>query len=174
MRRFHQWHSRIAHLACDLAIAHNSTGVSLQRRSMMTRTLFPRAVFAVVLAVAAVGCSADRSASPVAPSPATVPSMQSAGPLSIVPPSDQLILIGGLSLDGYCQSLGYANSTLTKPQVGPNAAFDNWRCQAPDGATHAFSMTAACQWQYGTKAIQAHPTNTDDAYTWVCYRSPGG
>jgi hypothetical protein len=176
--------SRIALSVCDLATVHHSTKVSLQRRCIMARTLFLRVILAVVLTVGAIGCGTDRAVSPVAPSPAknnTVPSpnstvsaVQGAGALSILPPTEQLTLIGGLSLDGYCQSLGYANSTLTKPQIGPNAAFNNWRCQAADGATHPFSMTKACQWQYGANAIQAHPTDTEDAFTWVCYRTPGG
>jgi hypothetical protein len=81
--------------------------------------------------------------------------------------------LGGLALTPYCQSLGYDGDTLTKPQLGPNAAYDNWRCftgtsTAPT-SLHPFSMEQACQFQYGHNAIQAHPTNPDDAFTWVCY-----
>jgi hypothetical protein len=36
--------------------------------------------------------------------------------------------LGGLALTPYCQSLGYDGDTLTKPQLGPNAAYNNWRC----------------------------------------------
>jgi len=123
----------------------------------------------LVLIAGSIACAPG---APVAPSPA----MNSGGNLSssIVPPGDPLTPLGGLDLDDYCRSLGYVNSTLTKPQIGPNAAFNNWRCQASDGGTHPFSMTQACQWQYGTNAVQAHPSDTDDAYTWVCYLAPGG
>jgi hypothetical protein len=81
--------------------------------------------------------------------------------------------LGGLALTPYCQSLGYDGDTLTKPQLGPNAAYDNWRCffgtrDAPT-SLHPFSMEQACQFQYGHAAIQTHPTDPDDAYTWVCY-----
>ena len=142
----------------------------------MTRTLFSRVVFAVVIGIGAMACSADGSSSPVAPSRTmnnTSPSVERLE-LSIVPPSDQLTLIGGLSLEGYCRSLGYANTTLTKPQIGPNAAFNNWRCLDADGGLHPFSMERACQWQWGTNAIQAHPKDRDDAFTWVCYQPPRG
>ena len=124
-------------------------------------------VLAAALIAGVMGCSAD------SPSP-TTPSAVEGGRPQIVPPTGQLPLVGGLSLDGYCQSLGYANSTLTKPQIGPNAAFNNWRCRDAHGGLHLFSMERACQWQWGTNAIQAHPTDRGDAFTWVCYRTPGG
>jgi hypothetical protein len=81
--------------------------------------------------------------------------------------------LGGLALTPYCQSLGYDGDTLTKPQLGPSAAYDNWRCfvgtrDAPT-SLHPFSMEQACKFQYGHAAIQARPTDPDDAYTWVCY-----
>ena len=126
-----------------------------------------RCVLAAVLVAGVIGCSAD------SPSPAR-PSSLDGGSREIEPPTNQLTLLGGLSLDGYCQSLGHANSTLTKLQTGPNAAFNNWRCRDADGGLHLFSMERACQWQWGANAIQAHPTDTGDAFTWVCYRTPGG
>jgi hypothetical protein len=81
--------------------------------------------------------------------------------------------VGGLALTPYCESLGYDGDILTKPQLGPNAAYDNWRCfigtrDAPI-SFHPFSMEQACMFQYGHAAIQAHPLDPDDAYTWVCY-----
>ena len=65
------------------------------------------------------------------------------------------------------------SDTLTKPQLGANAAYDNWRCfvgtrDAPT-SLHPLSMEQACKFQYGHAAIETHPTNPDDAYTWVCY-----
>ena len=81
--------------------------------------------------------------------------------------------LGGLALTPYCQSLGYDGDILTKDQLGPNAAYDNWRCflgtrDAPT-SLYLFSMEHACKFQYGHAAIDARPTNPDDAYTWVCY-----
>jgi hypothetical protein len=125
-----------------------------------------RGILFVSLVAVMTGCSSEATTAPVAPSTLDVHS------LSIVPPSHRLVLIGGLSLDGYCQSLGHANSTLTKPQIGPNAAFNNWRCRDADGGLHLFSMERACQWQWGTTAIQAHPADKNDAFTWVCYGTP--
>ena len=81
--------------------------------------------------------------------------------------------LGGLALTPYCQSLGYDGDTLTKPQLGANAAYDNWRCftgtRTAPTSLHPFSMEQACKFQYGQNAIQTHPTNPDDAFTWVCY-----
>jgi hypothetical protein len=81
--------------------------------------------------------------------------------------------LGGLDLGTYCQSLGYDGTIMTKPQLGPNAAYDNWRCftgtsTAPT-SLHPFSIEQACKFQYRQNAIQTHPTNPDDGFTWVCY-----
>jgi hypothetical protein len=81
--------------------------------------------------------------------------------------------LGGLALTPYCESLGYDGDILTESQLGPNAAYNNWRCfigtrEAPI-SLHPFSMEQACKFQYGHSAIQTHPTDPDDAYTWVCY-----
>jgi hypothetical protein len=32
--------------------------------------------------------------------------------------------LGGLDLNGYCQSLGFDRASLTEPQIGENAACD--------------------------------------------------
>jgi hypothetical protein len=76
--------------------------------------------------------------------------------------------LGGLNLDAYCRRAGYEGVTLTKPQIGPNAAFNNWRC-VTGGDTHPFSMEQACKSHYDLEAVQAHPSDPDDAYSWVCY-----
>ena len=90
-----------------------------------------------------------------------------AGPAIVL--ADSPTALGGLDLFSYCISKGYAAATLTKPQIGPNAAFNNWRCIAADGHTHPFSMEQACKWQYELNQVQTHPTDPDDAFTWVCY-----
>jgi hypothetical protein len=41
--------------------------------------------------------------------------------------------VGGLKLMEYCQSLGYDGAKMTKPQLGPNAAYDNWRVNDTHG-----------------------------------------
>jgi hypothetical protein len=81
--------------------------------------------------------------------------------------------LGGLGLNEYCQSLGYDGATLANAPFGPNAAYGNWRCftgasTAPT-SLHPFSMEQACKFQYEQNAIQTHPTNPDNAFTWVCY-----
>jgi hypothetical protein len=81
--------------------------------------------------------------------------------------------VGGLDLRTYCQSLGYDGAVTTKPPLGPNAAYNDWRCftgtTAAPTSLHPFSMEQACKFQYGQNAIQTHPTNPDNAFTWVCY-----
>lgn len=79
--------------------------------------------------------------------------------------------LGGLDLQSYCQSLGYTGVTLKKGFIlGEQAAYDNWRCYTGTPAdTHSFSMEQACMWTYGPNAVQTHPLNADDAFTWVCY-----
>jgi hypothetical protein len=77
--------------------------------------------------------------------------------------------LGILSLDDYCRSLGYEQSVLSEPRTGPNAAYGNWRCLGSVGTVRPISMEQACMWQYSLKAVQAHPTDPDDAYTWLCY-----
>jgi hypothetical protein len=96
-----------------------------------------------------------------------------AGSVVSVARADALTPLGGLALTPYCQSLSYDGDTLTKPQLGPNAAYNNWRCfigtRTEPTSLHPFSMEQACKFQYGQNAIQTHPTNPDDAFTWVCY-----
>ena len=79
--------------------------------------------------------------------------------------------LGGLELQTYCQSLGYTGTTLQKGFiVREQAAYNNWRCYTGTPAdTHPFSMEQACKWTYGLDAVQTHPLDPDDAFTWVCY-----
>ena len=77
-------------------------------------------------------------------------------------------LLGGLTLNEYCQAQGYDGVVQTKPRLGPEAAIDNWRCVI--GATlHPFSMEQACMWQYGIEAVQARFLDRDDAFSWKCF-----
>lgn len=81
--------------------------------------------------------------------------------------------LGGLDLNGYCRSIGFAFSVATKGRFGPNAAFNNWRCSNADRSVlRPFSMVQACKWQYDLKAVQAHPLNRNDAFSWRCWGTP--
>lgn len=81
-------------------------------------------------------------------------------------------LLGGLSLDAYCQSLGYVKSELSNPQHGPQAAYNNWVCVAANGSTVPIDLQKACEATYSATPILAMPTDPDDAYTWRCYELP--
>jgi hypothetical protein len=76
--------------------------------------------------------------------------------------------LGGLDLQGYCQSQGYDGVVLDGSAIGGHNVFNNWRCQIA-GKNHPFSFEQACRWQYGLQAVQAHPTDKDNAFSWVCY-----
>jgi hypothetical protein len=135
------------------------------------------ALFVAGAALVMAGCSTRGPAAPTGSAAiSSTIAGQGEGPVSSLsaPPTEQLTALGGLNLNGYCQSTVYAGATLTKPQLGPNAAFNNWRCVTSSGDTHPFSMEQACKWQYSLEAVQAHPRNADDAYTWVCYATPAG
>ena len=83
--------------------------------------------------------------------------------------ADKPTALGGLNLLSFCLSEGFSGVTLTKPVIGPNAAINNWRCVAADGDTHPFSFEQACKFQYDLNAVQAHPLDPDNAFTWVCF-----
>lgn len=81
--------------------------------------------------------------------------------------ADPPAFLGGVNLLAFCQSMGFTGVALTKPQIGDNAAINNWRCVGQD--LHPFSFEQACKFQYGVNAVQAHPLDRDDAFTWVCF-----
>jgi hypothetical protein len=89
------------------------------------------------------------------------------GPTTVL--ADSPTFLGGLHLREYCVAQGYADVTLTGPIVGPSAAFNNWRCVTPDGGTHPFSMEQACKWEYNINESLAHPLDSNNAFSWVCY-----
>ncbi|MDQ6879188.1 MAG: hypothetical protein M3082_16150 [Candidatus Dormibacteraeota bacterium] len=77
-------------------------------------------------------------------------------------------LLGGLDLNGYCQSLGYEGARVPGDVITGHTTFNDWRC-VKDGSFHPFSFEQACQWQYGLNAVQAHPLDKNDAFSWRCY-----
>jgi hypothetical protein len=83
--------------------------------------------------------------------------------------ADAPIVLGDLGLREYCVASGFADVTLTQPQIGPNAAFNNWRCVTDEGDLRPLSIVQACKWEYNLDEVQAHPTDKNDAYTWLCY-----
>jgi hypothetical protein len=83
--------------------------------------------------------------------------------------ADAPTVVGDLGLREYCVAHGYVDVAQTKPQIGLNAAFNNWRCVTANGDLRPFSMVQACKWEYSLNEVQAHPTDKNDAYTWLCY-----
>ena len=82
--------------------------------------------------------------------------------------------LSGLDLSAYCSSIGYDGATLSKGIiVGPQAAYNNWKC-VTGTKTHPFSMEQACKWAYTLNAVQAHPEDPNNAYTWICYSTAHG
>ena len=92
--------------------------------------------------------------------------------------------LGGLDLNGYCESLGYdgdptegeEQSTLTKEQVGPEYAYNNWACVEGSGARApiatagaAPSMENACAVAFPGVASRAVPEEPDNAFSWNCF-----
>jgi len=77
-------------------------------------------------------------------------------------------VLGGLDLQGYCQNQRYDGVVLEGGAIIGHNVFNNWRCQTA-GNTHPFSFEQACRWQYGLQAVQARPTDRDDAFGWRCY-----
>ena len=83
---------------------------------------------------------------------------------------------GGLSLEGYCQSVGYKKVSLERGEIGgPGFAYENWACVAANGAEvliadtgPAPSMADACQ-RGSKETTYAYPEDPDDAYSWGCH-----
>ena len=75
--------------------------------------------------------------------------------------------LGGLTLFEYCQAHGWDTVIFPRGRLAPHAAVDNWRCATGD-VSQPISMEQACKWQYG-EAVQAHFTDLNDAFSWVCY-----
>jgi hypothetical protein len=72
------------------------------------------------------------------------------------------------SLSGYYQSLGNDGARVPGDMIISHSTFKDWRC-VKDGSFHPFSFARSCQWQYGPRAVQAHPLDKNDAFSWRCY-----
>lgn len=67
--------------------------------------------------------------------------------------------LGGLNLNGYCATLGFAAQA--------NLTNGTWYCS---GSTTAINLTNACMWQYNLTAVIAKQDRTNDPYSWSCYK----
>jgi hypothetical protein len=96
--------------------------------------------------------------------------------------ADKPVSMGGLKLNEYCAANGYSGATFLTAVldpagnvvggvIGPNYAYNNWRCKAATGAVRPINMEQACKWTLGFNQVQAHPTDPNNVYTWVCYSS---
>jgi IPT/TIG domain len=92
--------------------------------------------------------------------------------------------LGGLDLNGYCESLGDDGdaaegeeaSTLTKEQIGPEDAYNNWACVESSGARVSIatagtapSMDDACSVAFPGVPSRAIPEEPDNAFSWNCF-----
>lgn len=73
---------------------------------------------------------------------------------------------GGMDLNGFCQSLGYAGDTY----VSANPAAYGWRCRDANGGTHDMNLYDECLWQYGGGTPVASDLN--NANSWTCTNTP--
>jgi hypothetical protein len=110
--------------------------------------------------ITTIGCS-ENIESPTAPSTVVANAQAS---------TQQKLPIGGLDLDGYCQSQGFSGSMLTRDRIGPGHAHGNWVCQNNGNRTEMIQMKSACEWQYPGIQVAAKPTDNNDAHTWICSR----
>jgi hypothetical protein len=79
--------------------------------------------------------------------------------------------VGGLDLDGYCRSKGFAGATLTKDRFGPGHAYGNWACSPQSGGKPSIIVVKnACDWQYPSLQTLAQARDNNDAYSWECKR----
>jgi hypothetical protein len=98
------------------------------------------------------------------------------GPQPPIPPvpNPSPVLLGGVDLNAYCRSIGFDFAELTSPQIGANAAYNNWVCSANGGSIvktlPQSSFDAACTMQYNQNSY-AHPANPNDAFTWQCFHN---
>jgi DNA-binding beta-propeller fold protein YncE len=90
-----------------------------------------------------------------------------------IPPKE----LGGLTLEQYCQGLGYERVTLRAPARGKNAAYENWACVEKGGnqvliATAGDAvpgMANACATAFPEVASFAYPIEPDNAESWLCF-----
>lgn len=90
--------------------------------------------------------------------------------------------LGGLSVNGYCEGLGYHGNgggptvLLRGAITGPNYAYENWACVTGSGASvpiavegSAPSMDNACAVAFPSLPSHAHADDPNSAYSWNCY-----
>lgn len=113
------------------------------------------------------------------PAPTTPPLLPTADPMPLptadptpLPTADPTplpaaapVILGGVNLDGYCQSLGDSSASLDG-----TTGYD-WRCVTLLGDHNGVSMTAACQWQYADPHAEDRLLDYYEPGSWQCFTS---
>jgi TIR domain len=95
------------------------------------------------------------------PTPTPVPTKQPTAMSSPTPSLKPGAYLGGVSMGGYCSSLGY-NAAVTDA-TSPSG----WYCTTQNIID--VDMSKACQWQYGRSDAVAKGGSNTDMYAWRCY-----
>jgi hypothetical protein len=104
--------------------------------------------------------SAASSSTPLLTVPSTATSTTQSSGTSV---GSQL---GSLNLQQYCEDVGAGTSEMSKPQIGPGDATNNWTCT---GTQSTINMDAACQDTYSDTSAIAKASDPNDAYSWLCF-----
>jgi hypothetical protein len=83
-------------------------------------------------------------------------------------------VVGGLDLDGYCRSIGYAHSATPYPDQEVTGGAYTWDCVSGSGAQTPINMQAACNWQYRGQVTVAYPQDPNNSWSWVCLAPASG
>jgi hypothetical protein len=112
-------------------------------------------IIAAIIAAHAAASSGQPNALPPS-SLGTIAPVQSATPLA------GGTVLGGIDLNTYCQSGGYASVESVQPDAY------GWRCVDSNGSTSSIDIIAACRAQYNDPAAEADYRNFDDPDSWYC------
>jgi hypothetical protein len=101
------------------------------------------------------------------PGPPPAPIFRNSTNVNPAPPPGFTVILGGLDLDGFCRSIGFAHSQLNTPVIAPNAALA-WACVSFAGQQQPIDFAAACQHQYpGLNAVMV--ANLGNGYSGQCW-----
>lgn len=103
------------------------------------------------------------------PSPTHAPVTKKPTPKPSPPspsPSPTAAVLGGVDLNAWCQSQGYASAEL----VAQNAY--GWKCVASNGTTAGIDVVLACRAQYNDPDAWAYYRNYNDPDSWYCTSKP--
>lgn len=74
--------------------------------------------------------------------------------------------VGGMNLNGYCQSIGDKGSTV---EVGTT----KWVCIRQDNTLAPLNLQAACEHEYPVRPILAEETVPNTPFSWKCFKVSG-